>query len=120
MTAAQFIDRMPDRFVEIPLHRVGPQEGDIQIRAAEKRPQHPGKLRTEDAVPRQPGEQGDGGGTAVRSPRGKQAVEVHVRGDPGETDQESVGHQIRRVGHAGVHGLGRRCIPREEKRDRRQ
>ena len=47
-------------------------------------------------------------------------MEVEIRGDAGESDERRVGDEVGGVGVCRARSAGRRGVPSEEKRDRRE
>ena len=98
--AGDVIDGPPHGLIEISAQRIRPEKLHLQRGCAEKRPQDPRELRAEETIAAEPGQQGRGGRRRCGGFRGEQAVQVDVRGDPGEADEERVRHQIGGMGVA--------------------
>jgi hypothetical protein len=123
VAAAGFVDGMPDGVVEISVQRMVAEELDLDGGGAEERPQDPRELRAEKPVaaePGEPGEQGGGGGGRSGGLDREQAVEVEIRGDAGESDERGVRDEVGGVRVFRPRRVGRRGVPRQEKRNRRE
>ena len=115
-------DRAKDRLVEVAMKGVGPEKFDRQSGRADKRAQYPANLAAEEEIAGQPRKQ-DSARYEVAAAQGpQQAQQANIRHDAGKCDHDHLRELDKVVGHPGNLRLcgQRRCVPDDEKHDRRE